>query len=43
MNWNPNDWQGRTEEQVERNYKVFGRSIVIVLIFGLILYLYDKI
>jgi hypothetical protein len=43
MNWNPNDWQGRTKEQVERNYKVFGRSIVIVLIFGLILYLYDKI
>jgi hypothetical protein len=40
---NPNDWQGRTKEQVERNYKVFGRSIVIVLIFGLILYLYDKI
>jgi hypothetical protein len=43
MKWDNNDWQGRSKEQVERNYKVFGWSIVIVLIFGLVLFLYDKI
>jgi uncharacterized membrane protein YidH (DUF202 family) len=32
MNWNPNDWQGRTREQVERNNKVFGYSVIMSII-----------
>ena len=32
MNWDPNDWQGRTREQVERNNKVFGYSVIISII-----------
>jgi uncharacterized Rmd1/YagE family protein len=39
MKWDSDDWQGRSEEQVNRNNKVFGWSIVIVIIFGLILFL----
>jgi hypothetical protein len=39
MIWNRNEWQGRSEEQVKINYKVFGWSIIIVIIFGLILFL----
>jgi hypothetical protein len=30
--WNPNDFQGRTEEQVRRNNKVFGISMIILII-----------
>jgi hypothetical protein len=32
MNWDPNDWQGRTREQVERNNRVFGYSVIISII-----------
>jgi uncharacterized membrane protein YidH (DUF202 family) len=32
MNWDPNDWQGRTREQVERNNRVFGYSVIILII-----------
>jgi hypothetical protein len=32
MTWDRNEWQGRTKEQVERNYKVFKYSIVIGII-----------
>ena len=32
MDWNPNDWQGRTREQVERNNKVFGYSVIMSII-----------
>lgn len=32
MNWDPNDWQGRTREQVERNNKVFGYSVIVSII-----------
>jgi hypothetical protein len=39
MIWNRNDWQGRSEEQVKRNYKVFGWSLVFVVVLGLLLYL----
>ena len=41
--WDKNDWQGRSEDQVKRNYKVFGYSIIITVVIGLLLYLYDKI
>ena len=39
MIWNKNDWQGRTKEQVERNYKVFKYSLLIVFIWVIILYM----
>jgi hypothetical protein len=32
MNWDPDDWQGRTRQQVERNNKVFGYSVIISII-----------
>jgi hypothetical protein len=32
MDWNPNEWQGRTREQVERNNKVFGYSVIMSII-----------
>jgi hypothetical protein len=32
MEWNRNEWQGRSEEQVRRNNKVFGMSIIISFI-----------
>ena len=32
MTWDRNEWQGRTKEQVERNYKTFKYSIVIGII-----------
>ena len=39
MIWDRNEWQGRTEEQVKRNYKVFKYSIIIVSMVIIILYL----
>ena len=38
MIWDRNEWQGRSEEQVKRNYKVFKYSIFIVFIAIIILY-----
>lgn len=32
MEWNRDEWQGRTKEQVERNYKTFDLFIKIVLV-----------
>jgi hypothetical protein len=37
MSWDPNEWQGRTKEQVERNNKVFGYSIIMSIIVVVIL------
>jgi hypothetical protein len=37
MNWDPDDWQGRTRQQVERNNKVFGYSIIMSIIVVVIL------
>jgi t-SNARE complex subunit (syntaxin) len=31
--WNSDEWQGRSKERVERNNKVFGYSILLVIIF----------
>ena len=39
MIWDRNEWQGRSEEQVKRNYKVFKYSIIIVSMVIIILYL----
>ena len=33
MDWDDNEWQGRSEEQVKRNYKIFGMAIVITTSF----------
>jgi hypothetical protein len=30
--WDRNGWQGRTKEQVERNYKTFKYSVIIGII-----------
>tara|TARA_R110000868_G_scaffold47206_2_gene155133 strand:- start:395 stop:565 length:171 start_codon:yes stop_codon:yes gene_type:complete len=37
--WDTNDWQGRTKEQVESNYKVMGYGFIIGigLIIGYVL------
>lgn len=32
MEWNKDEWQGRSREQVERNYKTFGLFIKVILI-----------
>jgi hypothetical protein len=32
MMWDRNEWQGRTKEQVERNYKTFKYSVIIGII-----------
>ena len=39
MKWNRNDWQGRSKEQIERNYKVFKGSLFIAFIGLIILYI----
>ena len=33
--WNPLDWQGRTQQQVESNSKMMGYSFVILAGMGL--------
>jgi uncharacterized membrane protein YidH (DUF202 family) len=40
MEWNRNEWQGRSKEQVDRNNKVFGLSIIIsfVVTTGLLIF-----
>ena len=40
MKWDRNEWQGRSEEQVKRNSKIFGMAIVIttsIVIAGLLI------
>ena len=39
-NWNENDWQGRSRESVEANYKVAGISMLLCVcaIIGLVIY-----
>lgn len=32
MEWNRDEWQGRTKKQVERNYKTFDLFIKIVFV-----------
>lgn len=42
MKWDRNEWQGRSEEQVKRNYKIFGLTVIttsIVIAGLLIIYL----
>jgi hypothetical protein len=29
--WNPKNWQGRTKQQVESNYKVMGYGFIIII------------
>ena len=39
-NWNPNDWQGRSRQQVETSEKLAGISMiaVILMVVGLVIY-----
>lgn len=39
-NWNENDWQGRSRENVESNYKIAGISMLLCVcaIIGLVIY-----
>jgi membrane-bound acyltransferase YfiQ involved in biofilm formation len=41
--WKPNDYQGRRRDQVERNYRILGFSIVIGWLFIFFLGLYSLI
>ena len=36
MIWDPIEWQGRSKEQVERNNKVFGYSVIMSIIVTVI-------
>jgi hypothetical protein len=38
--WDPNDFQGRSKDQVERNYRVFAIFLVLswLVVTGLVLY-----
>ena len=38
--WDPNEYQGRSQKKVERNYRVFAISIVLgwLGLFGLLIY-----
>ena len=39
MDWDDNEWQGRSEEQVKRNSKIFGIAIITtsIVIAGLLI------
>jgi len=39
MEWNPDDWQGRSEKQVEDNNKIFGITIISFILVLLVLLL----
>lgn len=34
--FNSNDWQGRSKQKVESNYKVMGYGLAIILFIGII-------
>ena len=35
--WNPDDWQGRSEQQVKNNHKLTGLILASMVIFVIIL------
>jgi hypothetical protein len=39
-NWNPNDYQERREDQVERNYRILAFSIIVFWLYlmGILVY-----
>ena len=38
MEWNREDWQGRSKEQVEFSYKVgFYATVILTIVFGVLL------
>jgi hypothetical protein len=41
--WNPNDYQGRSKDQVERNYRVFAILLILTWFVGTGLVLYALI
>jgi hypothetical protein len=41
--WNPNDYQGRSRDHVERNYRVFALFLVLAWLSGTIIVLYKII
>jgi|SaaInl5LU_22_DNA_1037371.scaffolds.fasta_scaffold26998_2 hypothetical protein len=34
--FNPTNWQGRSQRQVETNYKIMGWSMAVLLLFGIL-------
>lgn len=34
--FNPSNWQGRSQKQVESNYKVMGYGLAIILFIGIV-------
>ena len=40
MGWNRDDFQGRTKEQIERNYKVFGILLRFTVLIGFSITIY---
>ena len=38
--WNPNDWQGRSKQQVEKNNVVMGYTIIIGIVILFITLVY---
>ena len=41
--WNPNDYQGRSKDQVERNYRVFAILLILTWFVGTGIVLYALI
>lgn len=41
--WNPNDYQGRSRDQVERNYRAFAMFLVLAWLVGTGIVLYKII
>jgi hypothetical protein len=38
--WEPNDYQGKREDQIQRNYRILALSIILIWLFfmGLLVY-----
>jgi hypothetical protein len=38
MEWDPNDWEGRSRDHVDRNNRAFGYTVIIaIIVVGLLL------
>jgi hypothetical protein len=41
--WNPNDYQGRREDQYKRNYRILAFLIIVLWLYGMGLLVYELI
>lgn len=41
--WDPNEWQGRSREKIENNYKVMGYTFFIFIVVSIIFVIYKLI